>query len=80
VIPPLTNANDRLVLVEIAGQSTPLRFGLNRGDRFAASEQEVIGFAALQQGCPNRDARSSGEIDQGPVLNKPSGLLEERLN
>ena len=69
--------NDRLV--EIAGQSTPLRFGLNRGDRFAASEQEVIGFAALQQGCPNRDARSSGEIDQGPVL-LPSVLLEERLN
>jgi hypothetical protein len=45
MIPSLRNANDRLV--EITGKSIPLRFGLYRSDRFAASEEKVVGFATL---------------------------------
>jgi hypothetical protein len=59
---------------EIAGKPIPLRFGL------AASEKKVISLATFQQGFPNRNSRSSGEIGFGPVLSDLAALLEEKIN
>jgi hypothetical protein len=50
MIPFLANANDRLF--EIAGKSVPLRLGLNLGDGFPASEEQVVGLARLSIGLP----------------------------
>jgi hypothetical protein len=58
----------------------PSRFGLNRGDRFPASEQEVVSLAAFKQGLADGVSRSSDEIDLGPILNDPAGLLKEEIN
>jgi hypothetical protein len=76
--PSRTNENDRLV--EIAGKSIPLGFGLNRCYRFAASEKQIVSLAGFQEGFTDRDSRSSGEIGLGSILNNPAGLLEEKIN
>ena len=39
-----------------------------------------MGFAAFQQSFSDRDSRSSAEIRLGPILNNPTGLLEEEIN
>jgi hypothetical protein len=56
------------------------RFGLNRGDGFATSEQQVVGFAGFSKGLQGSKHRASGEIGFRPVLNNPTALLEEEIN